>query len=145
MWPNFCNWVNNFNYKKSKWTSPVRVGYNIIGYDNIIVDRICGKEPYKLGPWDDEYQTQSLFSTVFQIDLMHTVWMWMENRPDMSSISFDSLREYFGMSDAAAHNAIFDVEQCAAVLIRFLKLHRHYSPKVKFKGCMIDGNTRNSN
>jgi DNA polymerase III epsilon subunit-like protein len=138
VWTNFSNWVTTFNYKKTKWTAPIKCGFNNNGYDDIIIDRLCGHEPYKFGPWDDEYQKEALFNPVFNIDLMRLTWVWMENLPYVNSISMDSLRELMGMPNEAAHNAEFDVQQEAQLLIKYLKLHRHYAPKVKFKGAFAN-------
>ena len=46
----------------------------------------------------------------------------------------DAMREYFGMVAEGSHQADKDAEDTANLIIKFLKLHRHYVPKVKFKG-----------
>src|SRR5687767_13171995 len=79
VWKNFESWVNQFNYKQSKWTAPIRAGYNIFNYDDAITERLCGKPPYEFGPWDEEYQCQSLFSPIFGIDLMQIVYYWFSS------------------------------------------------------------------
>lgn len=132
-WKSFENWVNNFNYKKTAWTAPIRVGFNSDNYDDVIINRLCGQEPYKFGPWNEEYSSQDLFHPVYSFDLLKFTWYWMENLPYIKSISMDSLRELMGMSNEAAHNAVFDVEQEAQLFIKYMKLARHYSPKIKFK------------
>lgn len=40
VWAQFCEWVNGFNYKGDRWSAPIRSGYNIMGFDDIICDRI---------------------------------------------------------------------------------------------------------
>ncbi len=42
VWSQFCDFVNQYNYRKTKWTAPVRAGYNIVRFDDIIIDRIAG-------------------------------------------------------------------------------------------------------
>jgi len=137
VWTDFCNWVTNFNYKKDKWHSPIKVGFNIINYDNVILDRIAGPHGYNLGPWDEEYRTCTLFNPILQTDIMHLAFNWFEHLKEPSSLSMDSLREFFGMPDTEAHNAVFDVEQEADIFIRFTKLTRAVALKTKFKGACI--------
>lgn len=42
MWSQFCDFVNQYNYRKTKWTAPVRCGYNNIRFDDVIINRIAG-------------------------------------------------------------------------------------------------------
>lgn len=136
VWPQFVDFVNQFNYRKNKWGAPVAAGFNIINYDNVITNRLCGAEPWKLGPFDEVYQTQSLFNPIQYVDLLHISYFWLESLPEPTSLSFDSLRQFFGMDTSKAHNAEFDVQQTAELLIRFLKLTRNVAGKTKFKGAM---------
>jgi hypothetical protein len=43
------------------------------------------------------------------------------------------MRDYLGLSKDNAHDAIKDVKDCADILIRFLRLHKDLSKKIKFK------------
>ena len=159
VWSEFTQYIQKHNPKKSKWGAPIKAGMNIDKYDNIIVDRICGghfkkarnvldklhsggiiseeiklPDPYGFGPWDNDRQEESLFYPRDSVDLLRIIWMWTENIPDIKSLSFDAIREWLGISTEGAHNAVKDVYDGARVLIRFLKLHRNYVNKVKFKG-----------
>lgn len=141
VWPEFINYVNQYNTKKNKWTAPCRAGFNIDRFDNVIIERICGgnkqfnieckKEPYKLGPWDDKRNESTLFDPRWIIDLRDIVAYWMENNPDIENINFDALRDFFGISKLGAHNAVGDVVITALLLIRFLKLSRR--TRINFK------------
>ena len=158
VWNEFSQYVNKYNHKKSKWGAPIKAGMNIDRYDSIIIDRICGghfrkakneldkmvsggiienkiklTDPYGFGPWDNDRCEETLFFPRDSIDLLRIIWMWTENMPEIRSIGMDAMREWLGIDSAGAHNAIKDVQDCAAILIKFLKLHRHYAPKVKFK------------
>lgn len=144
VWKLFTEYVKSFNYKNTRWNAPIKAGYNINGFDDIIVDRICGgntlgfptdkKEPYKFGPWDDDYKTEALFHPIHNIDAMRYMWAITENKKSIKSISMDSLREWLGMSTEGAHNAVVDVKQGAELLIRILRMFRHFMPRVKFEG-----------
>jgi len=153
VWEEFQQFVYRNNPSKEKWKSPIRAGYNIDRYDNIIVDRICGghrrnakmqllnvdksikiEDPYGFGPWDPKRQEDTLFNPRDSIDLLRIVWQWTENMADIKSLSFDSVRDWLGISAEGAHNAKKDVLDGAQTLVRFLKLHRHVAPTIKFKG-----------
>jgi len=69
VWGEFQNFVAKFHPKQDSWSAPIRAGYNIVGYDNIIVDRICGghivpdsieERIWGFGPWNKDRQQQSL-------------------------------------------------------------------------------------
>ncbi len=131
VWKQFCNWVNEFNYKKDKWSRPICCGYNNNGFDDIITNRICKEH----GPWDEEYERNALFHPIHNIDVMRLTYYWIyENNQNVHSISMDNMRKHFGMDDEAAHNAVYDCKQGAELLIKYLKLARNFAPKVKFEG-----------
>ncbi len=150
VWEQFGQFVDKFNYKKTNYTAPIGAGFNTVGYDNIIVNRLCGghfwqiksfgfkdyipdfTEPYGFGPWDEARVQQALFSKYMHIDLMHTVWQWTENMPDIKSISFNNVSDWLGITMDNAHRAISDVVRGATALCRFLKLKRAMTQKVKF-------------
>lgn len=133
VWSMFCDWVAQYNYKKDRWFAPIKAGYNNNNFDDIIVDRLCCRSPYKFGPIETKYDREGLFHPIHNIDLMKIVFQWFENNYNVKSLSFDSLRNYMGMSDAKAHDALFDSKQGSELLIKFLKLTRDFSKKVKFE------------
>lgn len=132
VWKNFNNYLKKYHanpLRPTSYTAPIAAGFNIINYDNIISERLCQK-----------YNTKYLFSKVHKIDLMDVLWMWFENKKDVTRLNFDEMRDYFGMSKASAHDALTDVTQGATLLIRFLNLVRKTSEKVKFKGAFDNEN-----
>jgi len=133
VWQQFTDYVNNFNYKKNNWSAPIMAGFNNNGFDDIIVDRICGPHGYNLGPWNAEKTKQNLFHPITNIDLLKTIWGWFENTAEPTRLNFDTLREFFGLSSEGSHSAIVDVTQGAELLCRFLKLQRNISQKVNWK------------
>ena len=64
----------------------------------------------------------------------------MENNADIKSLSMDSMRDLLGMDKDNAHDALQDVKDTANILIAFMKLHRRFSPNVKFEKAFADGN-----
>ena len=136
VWKKFANFVNKYNSKKTPYFAPIPAGYNIIGFDLPIVQRLCEQH----GPVDKKTGKQTLFNKIHKIDMLDTVWMWMENNPDIKSLSMDSMRDLLGMSKENAHDAMQDVKDTANLMIAFMKLHRRIAPKVKFEKAFADGN-----
>lgn len=136
VWNNFTDYVNEYNFRGNSWNAPVSVGYNIKGFDSIIVDRLCCKEPYKLGPMDNKRGTQDLFNRIHSIDLLDFMFAFFENNKDVNSLSADNLiRGHMGYEDTAygAHDAMGDVIMTAELFCRTMKSIRTMSSKKKFK------------
>lgn len=163
VWSQFHTYHKKYNPSGSKWSAPIKAGFNITNYDNHIVNRICGGhfrhtkrqmeflgktkafqdiklprviEPYGFGPWDENRMEETLFAPRDCIDLMSILWMWTENLPEVTSLSMDATRDWLGISKEGAHRAAKDVIDGAKVLIKFLQLTRKISGKTKFKGAM---------
>jgi len=135
VWEKFTSFVNKHNYKKTQWYAPIPAGYNIIGFDMVIVNRMC-KE---YGPVDKKTGLQALFSKVYKIDVMDNIFMWTENDPDIKSISMDSMREVMGLSSDNAHDALQDVKDTANILIKLMKTYRAVSTKIKLEKAFSNG------
>lgn len=114
--------------KKSHFTAPIAAGYNIHRFDLKIVDRLS----IKYGNTDKE-KCSNIFFNRDVVDIMNLVFYWFEQNQDLKSYSLDNLRDYLGISKDGAHDALKDVKDSAAILIRFMKLYRNLSTKVKFK------------
>lgn len=138
-WKQFINYLDNYhtNIKKSKsqFSAPIACGYNIIRFDMKIIQRLS----QKYGNLNKESNTD-IFHPRDQIDLMAVTWLWFESLPDIKSLALDNLREYLGIDKTNAHDAIKDVKDCANMLIRFMKLHRKLTAKIKFRNSFIDNN-----
>jgi DNA polymerase III epsilon subunit-like protein len=135
VWNKFAEFCNQFNFKKSTFTAPIPAGFNIIGYDLPIVQRMC--EEY--GPTDKKNGSQKIFHQIFKIDLMDHIYCWFENNQDVTGYGMDYLRDYFGIKTDNAHDALQDVKDTANILIKFLKLQRNLLKKVKFEKAFANG------
>ena len=67
---------------------------------------------------------------------MQIIHDYTENSRELKSYSFDSIREWLGLSKEGAHDAKVDVLQGARVFVRFMQLTRRVAQKTKFKGAM---------
>ena len=135
VWSKFTKFVSQYNWKGDAFFNPIPVGFNIIGFDLIIIDRLCRE----YGPYDDERRQQKLFSKVYKIDIMDNIFTWTESDPSVRSISMDSLRERMGLSKNGAHDALQDVKDEANIFIKLLKTHRAVYQNVNFDKAFANG------
>mgnify|MGYP003116246471 FL=1 len=135
VWKKFCNFVNQYNWKGTQFFAPIPAGFNIIGFDMIIIDRLC--KAY--GPYDKERQQQKLFNKIYKVDMMDNMFMWTEGDPSVKSISMDSLRDRMGLSKENAHDALQDVKDTANIMIKFMKTHRSVYRNLTIDKAFADG------
>lgn len=135
VWTKFCKFVDQYNWKGEPFFAPIPVGYNIIGFDLPIINRLCKEH----GPWDDKRDGQKLFSKVYKVDLMDNMFMWTEGDPSIKSISMDTLRERMGLSKENAHDALQDVKDTANIFIKMLKTHRAVYQNITLDKAFADG------
>lgn len=132
-WNSFIAYLDKYHCggrkKKNMFSAPIAAGYNIHKFDLKIIHRLAKK--YKTV--DTKEGTPCLFYPRDVLDIMNLVFYWFENM-DFKSYSLDTIRDYLGISKDGAHDALKDVEDCAEILIRFLRLHRKLSKKIQFKG-----------
>lgn len=136
VWTKFTKFVSQYNWKGDTFFNPIPVGFNIIGFDMIIINRLC-KE---FGPWDKEREQQKLFSKVYKFDIMDNIFAWTESDPSVKSISMDSLRDRMGLSRENAHDALQDVKDSANIFIKLMKTHRAVYQNMNFDKAFATGN-----
>jgi exonuclease I len=121
----FENWLTYLSKYHTRVTSqnihtaPILAGYNIITFDNPIIDRLCIKYNKV-----DKDKKQNLYKDSFCIDLIKIFQVWFENSDNLPDYKMDTLRKFFDISTANAHDGIKDCRDEADLLIRFLTLHR---------------------
>lgn len=131
-WKMFISYLDIYHTRSSKKTcfsAPIAAGYNINRFDLKITDRLS--ERYKN---INKEGKSNIFYPRDVIDLMNVIFYWFEGNNELKSYSLDTVRDYFGISKEGGHDAMKDVKDTANILIRFMKLHRNTSSKVKFKG-----------
>ena len=129
-WKSFVKYIKTYNTGNNVFTKPIPVGYNIVNYDLIIVDRLARRFKNV-----DSSGSPNIFHFRDKIDLIHDVFKWTENRNDITSLSFDNIRGWMGLSSDGAHHALKDSQDAAKLAIKFLGLYRYISPRVEFKEC----------
>jgi DNA polymerase III epsilon subunit-like protein len=135
-WNMFISYLEMYhirsNGKKSCFTAPIAAGYNINRFDLRIIERLS----QKYNNLNKEGRS-SLFYPRDVIDIMNLVFYWFEGNSELKNYTLDNLRDYLGIDKEGAHDALKDVQDTANILIRFLKLHRSLSNKIKFKSSFI--------
>jgi len=137
-WKMFVSYLEMYHIrsdKKSCFTAPIAAGYNINRYDMRIIERLSTKYNNL-----NKEKRSSLFYPRDVVDLMNMIFYWFEGNSELKNYTLDNLRGYFGISTEGAHDALKDVRDTAEILIRFMKLHRNVSSKVKFKGSFNKAN-----
>lgn len=129
VWSSFCDYIYQWNPKKSDWDAPLGAGFNINNFDMKIVNRLC--EWY--GPWNKKKGQQKLFNPIQTVDLRDIMWLINENNPEIEGNSMDAIRDYLDMPKGLAHTALGDVTQGAELLCRCMKLIRYWSSRTNFK------------
>ena len=130
----FATYISKYNInqsRKSKFTAPVRAGHNILRFDDIILNRKC--KEFKLVSKEGE---QKIFNPRDVIDILQMAFYWFESLPEPKAYNMLELRNFFGMSQEGAHDALCDVRDEAKIIQKFMKLHRATAHKVRFKGAM---------
>lgn len=136
VWSKFVKFVEQYNWKNDPFYNPIPVGFNIIGFDLVIAERLCRE----YGPWDKQKNQPKLFSKVYKIDIMDMIFSWTEGDPSIRSISMDSLRDIMGLSKENAHDALQDVKDEANIFIKMLKTHRAVYRNIEFEKAFAKGN-----
>lgn len=135
-WKLFVNYLDKYHSrtsKKSQFSAPIAAGYNINRFDLPIIHRLSEK----YGNTNKEGNSD-IFYPRDVIDGINLVFYWFEHNNDLKNYTLDNLRDYFGISKEGAHDALKDVQDTAEIIIRFMKLHRSLSEKIKFKNSFID-------
>lgn len=130
----FCEYLLKYNTnqsRRSKFTAPICAGANIRRFDNIIMQRLCTK--YKQVSKDGE---QKIFHPRDSVDIVELAFLWFHYLPEPKTYNMEELRNFFGMSNHGAHDALNDIRDEARIIQKFLKLHRHLGKKVQFKNAM---------
>jgi len=132
VWGDFATFIQRFNRKPGdNFHAPVACGYNIRGFDMRIVEKLC----QKYGPVDARSNKQGLFSNFMCVDLMDDIFRFTENTTKLPNMRLDTVRDWMGMSKENAHDALQDVRDTAAIMIRFMKFYRNLFLKTNFEGC----------
>lgn len=135
-WKMFTSYLDMYHTrseKKSCFTAPIAAGYNINRFDLRIIERLS----IKYNCLNKEGRS-SLFYPRDVIDIMNVLFYWFEGSNELKNYTLDNLRDYLGISKEGAHDALKDVRDTAQILIRFLRLHRNLSHKIKFKGSFVN-------
>lgn len=134
-WKSFVSYLQMYHTRsdrKSCFSAPIAAGYNINRFDMKIVERLSIK--YK--NLNKEGKTDLFFPRDIA-DVMNIIFYWFEGNNELKNYTLDNIRDYFGINKDNSHDALKDVKDTAELLIRFLKLHRNLSQKIKFRDSFV--------
>lgn len=132
---NFVDYVGKHHTKinTALWTAPIRCGFNIAGFDDIILHR--WNEQW--GILDPKTKRKKPIFAPYKLDIQDICFSWFENIPEPRSIGMDAIRDFLGIQSHTAHQALTDVMDEAKIIIRFLKFQRSLAKTEKFKNAFL--------
>jgi len=134
VWNNFTVFLKQYQTGKNSWSKPIRAGYNIWAYDEVIINRLAKR----FGTVDKEGRAD-VFHPRDSFDALTHIFAHLESS-DIRSYSFDNIRTYMGMkSEGQTHNALTDAKDAARLIIRLLNFYRKMNSAEKFKGAFVNG------
>lgn len=107
------------------WQKPYSGGKNIRTFDMPILDRVLQEEGLE--------EKGGLFDNRVQFDIEDDLIRFFGHDEELPNIKMDTIRTYFGMSTDSSHSALFDVQQTAWLIVKYLKLYREFRNRIKFK------------
>lgn len=130
VWKNFVEYLKQWHIPgkaKNKFNAPILAGYNIFEFDKIFIDRLSIK--YKNV---DKEGFSNIYRKRDTVDILKLVFAWSEDLTVLPDYKMDTLRDAFGINHAGiAHEGLKDCYDEAALLIKYLNLHRVFSKRVK--------------
>lgn len=144
--PQFFEWTGRYNSRKNgdEWGLPIAAGYNIDNYDLPIISRYAQHYKY----WNEKAGRQKVFAPVFTLDVIKFVAAATRTNSEVKSISLPNILLHMGMPpeeiEKNAHNGVWDAEQTAMILIKFLKLFQWLTEprddgtrRLELKNCLL--------
>ena len=133
VWTRFFEFISKYHTRQNNpgsFTAPIPAGYNIVNFDLPIALRLCKQYGFV-----DTNGNSKMFSKVNKFDVYDIVFSWFENLNEPEKLSMDYIRPFLGMSTDGAHDALQDVKDTTAILVRFLNFQRRLGSVEKFKDC----------
>lgn len=134
-WDEFAEFTLKFHTptkKKSWFSAPIRAGCNIVGFDNVIWQRMCERYGYIDAKNKDR---QSLAFPRDNMDIQPMLFWWFENYGDgPDNLNMDILREYFAIDSKMGHDAMSDVDDTILIIRSYSGLFRRTTQKIHEQG-----------
>jgi exonuclease I len=128
------HFLQRFQKNNSKWGALYSAGYNIVGYDNQIMNRLATQYEYT-----EPSGGTKLFHPIHNFDLLNIVRMPFFSNNELESFTLESVCNFMGLDHSNSHTALGDVEVTWTILRRFMKWYTNNSPKWirEFKNCFV--------
>ena len=127
VWSKFVAYLKK--YELNAWPKkPIPCGFNIDGYDSIIIERLCEK----YGQIDKKRGHQNIFD-IGSYDVLKDVKMWFENSNDLDNYKLSTVLDFCEIENTKAHDALADVIATAKLAQKFIRLRRNVFSQIKWK------------
>lgn len=127
-WKAFVSFIKKYTTGNGHTNAPISSGYNINSFDSKILNTLANRYGDV-----DKNGIQTLFNRQYTFDLKDLISYYAEGSALFPNLKFDTVRDIMGLSTEGSHNAVTDCKQGAAVLVRFLELHRSFCNQGLFK------------
>lgn len=123
----FSKYCAKFN--KGNFGFPIGGGKNILNFDLPILNRVFKFHGIKYP-----------FNQRVSLELEHFLYFYTnQSQEELPNIKLDTLVKFFGFNiKGSTHNAMTDTKITAALIIKFLKLGRHFEKNIKFRDSCKD-------
>jgi DNA polymerase III epsilon subunit-like protein len=128
VWEKYLQFHKKFNPTRSAYKAPIMVGYNIIGFDMPITERLC----QKFGP---TYKDRgALFNPIHRYDVFDMFEGYTENNPNITSMKLSDCAEWVGIKidKDKTHDALYDVQITANIFFKLMQFQREISKQTDF-------------
>ena len=128
----FCAFCRMFQKSDSKWDALIPSGYNVKGFDNIIMNLLCKKYGYL-----DKEGSATLFHPRDCIDLIDICRLWFHNTDSgPAGYGLEAMCTFFGVKNENAHEAMADVQATLKILKRMMEFQKKLNSRYveKFAG-----------
>jgi DNA polymerase III alpha subunit (gram-positive type) len=128
----FFNFIESLNWSGKHWSSPIRVGYNNISFDDRFLEYWM-KEYGLLGKKQDDQPWSNISLDVY------TMLFSLFGRDNLKNNKLDTFADMFGMARASnTHDAMEDVNITSNIFQRYMKFaNTQMRPKLRIKNEQI--------
>ena len=134
------DFLQKFQKSKGKWDALISAGFNIVNYDNVIMNRLATKYKHV-----DKNGLPIIFHPQHTFDVIDLLRPWFFSNNEIEGYSLRAVSAYLGLENNEAHTAMGDIRTTMKIMQRFLNFHKALAPKYlkQFRGCFGSGENKN--
>ena len=131
------DFLRKFQKGNGHWDALVSAGFNIVNYDNIIMNRLALKYGHV-----DKNGLPMIFHPQHTFDAIDLLRPWFFSNNEIDGYSLKAVSAYLGLENKESHTAMGDIRCTYKIIQRFLNFNKSLAPKYlkQFKGCFGEKN-----